>query len=93
MIYHQICNKSNTSDATSGAGTANLSGAPEFTLVFLRIVSLGQIFCFLCSVLLIIFCPFVLFPLTILLPVILQTMVYDYHLGIFKFFLSDLDKN
>ena len=46
MTYHQICNHSNTSDATSGAGTANLSGAPEFTLVFLRIVSLGKCFVF-----------------------------------------------
>jgi hypothetical protein len=47
MTYHQICNKSNTSDATSGAGTANLSGAPEFTLVFLRVVSLDKscVFC------------------------------------------------
>jgi hypothetical protein len=43
MTYHQSCN---TSDATSGAGTANLSRAPEFTLVFLRIVSLGKSFVF-----------------------------------------------
>ena len=31
MTYHRVCNKINTTDATSGAGTAHPSGAPEFT--------------------------------------------------------------
>ena len=32
MNYHRICNKINTTGATRGAGTAYLSGAPEFNL-------------------------------------------------------------
>ena len=32
--YHRVCNKSNTTGATCGAETANISGAPEFTPVF-----------------------------------------------------------
>ena len=31
MTYHQVCNKSNTTGVTFGAGTAYLSGTPEFT--------------------------------------------------------------
>ena len=34
MTYHWICNQSNTAGATSGAGTAYPSGAPEFTPSF-----------------------------------------------------------
>ena len=30
MTYHRVCNKSNTTGVTSGAGTAYPSGAPEF---------------------------------------------------------------
>jgi hypothetical protein len=30
IIKHRMCNWSNTMDATSGTGTAYLSGAPEF---------------------------------------------------------------
>ena len=30
VIYHRVCNKSNTTGATCGAGTAYTSGAPEF---------------------------------------------------------------
>jgi hypothetical protein len=33
--YHRVCNWSNMTGATSGAGTAYPSGAPEFTLGFL----------------------------------------------------------
>ena len=33
MIYPQVCNKSNTTAVTSGAGTAYPSRAPEFTPV------------------------------------------------------------
>jgi hypothetical protein len=32
--YHRVCNKSNTTGATCGTETANISGAPEFTPVF-----------------------------------------------------------
>ena len=31
MTYHRVCNWSNTTGATNGAGTAYPSGAPEFT--------------------------------------------------------------
>jgi hypothetical protein len=34
MTYHRVCNQINTTDVTSGAGTAHLSGAPEFTPCF-----------------------------------------------------------
>jgi hypothetical protein len=31
MTYHWVCNKSNTTSDTSGAGTAYPSGVPDFT--------------------------------------------------------------
>ena len=31
MTYHRVCNYSNTTCVTNGAGTANTSGEPEFT--------------------------------------------------------------
>jgi hypothetical protein len=34
MTYHQVCNKSNTTGATTGVGTTYPSGAPEFTSGF-----------------------------------------------------------
>ncbi len=34
MTYHRVCNWSNTTGGTSGAGTAYPSGASEFTLSF-----------------------------------------------------------
>ena len=37
MTYHRICNKSNTTAAKCGAGTAYLFGAPEFTPSFKRV--------------------------------------------------------
>jgi hypothetical protein len=37
MTYHRVCNKSNTTGATSGAGTAYYLGAPEFTSGFSKI--------------------------------------------------------
>jgi len=37
MTYQWVCNKNNTTGATSGAGTAYLSGAPEFTYTFLGV--------------------------------------------------------
>ena len=47
MTYHQICNQINTTGATSGAGTANPSGAPEFTSGF-QWGSCYLIFSFIC---------------------------------------------
>ena len=37
MTYHRVCNQINTTDATSGAGTAHPSGAPEFAPVFIAV--------------------------------------------------------
>ena len=37
MTCHLICNKSNMTGATCGAGNANPSGAPEFVVVFILI--------------------------------------------------------
>ena len=34
MTYHRVCNKINTTCATSGAGTAYPSGTPEFITGF-----------------------------------------------------------
>ena len=48
MTYHQVCNKSNTTGNTRGAGTAYPSGEPEFTPDFVGIRA-AQSNC-LCSV-------------------------------------------
>jgi hypothetical protein len=40
MTYQQVCSYIHTTGATSGAGTAYSSGAPEFTPVFSRFVLL-----------------------------------------------------
>ena len=37
MTYHRVCNYSNTTCVTNGAGTANTSGEPEFTPVFIGV--------------------------------------------------------
>ena len=39
MTYHRVCNQIDTAGATSGAGTAYLSGAPELTHVLVGFVS------------------------------------------------------
>ena len=60
MTYHRVCNKSNTTGANSGTGTAYPSGAHEFTLDFWW-GSCYTMFSFLCRLFQIIVCPFVLF--------------------------------
>ena len=72
--------------ATSGAGTAYPSGAPEFTPGFSGIHvtrSLVLYVCFLdrCNV-----CPFLLFLLAIVLSVFLRYTDSDCPFGIFKLF-------
>jgi hypothetical protein len=52
MTYHWVCSKSNTTDASRGAGTACHSGAPVF-VGFALLDLLG----FLSKVLLIVVCP------------------------------------
>ena len=50
MIYHRVSNKTSMTGATSGAGNANSSGAPEFTPGF-KWGSCCSIFSFPCCVL------------------------------------------
>ena len=45
--YHRVCNQINMTGSTSGAGTAYLSGAPEFTPEF-QYGSCYSIFSFIC---------------------------------------------
>ena len=65
MNYHRVCNKSNTTGGTSGAGTAYPSWAPEFTPGF-QWGSFCSIYYFC-----VVFCRslFVLFRLAIMLSV------------------------
>jgi hypothetical protein len=44
ITYHRVCNKINTTGATSGAGTAYPSGAPEFISVFSGVVRVNRSF-------------------------------------------------
>ena len=84
MTCHRVCNQINTTDATSGAGIANPSGAPEFTPGF-EWGSCYSIFSFMCM-----FCRslFVLFLLAIVLSVFLRFIDSDYPFGIFRLFLQ-----
>ena len=66
---------------TSGAGTTYPSGAPEFSWG-----SRYSIFSFMCIVLKIVVCPFVLLLLTIVLSVLLRFTDSEYPFGIFKLF-------
>ena len=52
VIYHRLCNKSSTTDGTSGALTAYLFGLSQSPPVFAGFVFL--IFFFLCRVLMVI---------------------------------------
>jgi hypothetical protein len=82
MTYSWDCSKSHTTDITSGAGTANPFGAPEYTLLICEI----RLLCFLCSVLDIIVRPLTLFPLVIVSS-LLQLRASDYPFEIFKHFV------
>ena len=73
---------------TCGAGTAYLSGGPEFTLGF-KWCSYCSIFSFLCKVLQIDVCVFVLFLLGIVLSV-LRFTASDDPFDIFKLFLANI---
>ena len=79
MTYCRVCNYNNTTGATSGAGTAFPSEAPEFTPGF-QWGSYYSIFSFMCNVLQIVVCPFVLFLFAIVLSVFLQFTDSDYPL-------------
>ena len=85
MTYHRVCNKSNTTDATCGAGTAYSSRAHEFTPVITGVgvaqsLDFSVVFCRSLFVLL----SFV-FLLLYFLSFYLQLLITL--VGIFKFFL------
>ena len=87
MTNDRVCNKSNTMGATSGAGNAYPSGAPEFTPSFSGVCvtrSLVLCVCFVDRCL-----SFCLFHLAIVVSV-LRFTDYHYPFGIFKFFLKEL---
>jgi len=69
MTYHQVCNKSNTTGDTSGAGTAYLSGEPEFTPGFVGICVVQS------SNILLVTIPLSFFPLATVLSIILRLRV------------------
>ena len=71
MTYHQVCNNSNSTGATNGAGT----------LEFIPFVvgSYNSIFSFICNVLQIIACPFVL-----CFSVVYPPSTYHYNFCFFK---------
>ena len=50
MTYHWVCNQINTTGATSGAGTANPSEAPESTPVFSGVCVTGSLVLCVCFV-------------------------------------------
>jgi hypothetical protein len=65
MTYHWVCNKSKTTGATSGAGTAYPSEELEFVLFLVGFMVLKYLV--FCGVLSIIACTFTLFLLAIVL--------------------------
>jgi hypothetical protein len=84
ITYHWICNKSNTTSATCGAGTAYPSPAHEFTPDLSGVRDAGSLN--LCVVL----CRslFVLFLLAIVLFVLLCITDSDYPFGISKLLID-----
>ena len=81
-----VCNQINTTDATSGAGAAYLSGATDFTPSFSGVrVTRSLVFyaCFVEPCL-----SFCTFLLAIVLSVLLRYTDSDYPFGIFKLLLD-----
>jgi hypothetical protein len=59
MTYHRVCNKSNTTGVTCGAGTGYPSGIPDSIPGFIRVlVSRSLVFCVVFCRSLFAFCPF-----------------------------------
>ena len=77
MTYHRVCNK-NRKGVTTGAGTAYLSISPVFAPV-LSVIRAARSLVF-------VVCPFVLYPLAIVLSVF-RYMASDYAFGMFKLVL------
>ena len=89
ITYHRVCDKSNTTGATCGAGTAYPSGAPDFTPGFSgACVTQSLVFCVMILVRCLSFCSFVV----IVLSVLLRFTDYDYFIGIIKHVLLQIFK-
>ena len=74
ITYHRFCKQSNTMGVRNGAGIAYPAGPPDLTLGFQQ-GSCCSIFGFMCGILWIFDCPFVLFLfLVIVLSVLLRLM-------------------
>ena len=73
MTYHQVCNKSNTTDV----GTATLPEHQSSLTIFSG-VRVTQSLVFLCNVVQIVVCPFVPFLFAIFLSVLLRLTTSDY---------------
>jgi hypothetical protein len=104
MICHRICSKRNATDAPIGTGTANPSGAPDFTPSFCGIrVHQSLVFCAMfCKSLFVLFLLAIVFSVLLLLAIVLSVLFllaivlsvhrftpYVYLIGIFKLF-SDI---
>ena len=88
VTNHRVCSKINTTGATNGTGTAYPLGAHEFSPICIIGGLCGSTFSFLCSVLYIIVCSFVIFLAAIVLSVLLRLPASDYPCDIFKLFLT-----
>ena len=84
MTFQQVCNKSNTTDATGGAGTTYPSGVHEFISGFSGVLQFS-VQCFVDCCL---SCGFFLWPFV--LSVILRFTAPDYLFAIFKLFFCFL---
>jgi len=84
--YYRVCNQINTTGATSGAGNAHPSGAPEFTPGF-QWGSCYSIFSFICMFCRSLFVLLYFFLLVIVLSALLRYTVSDCPFDIFKLFL------
>jgi hypothetical protein len=82
-IQHRVCNYSNTTGATSGAGTVYPSREAEFTPVFsgVRVTPSLIIFAMFCRS---------LFVLLVIVLSVLRFTDSDYPFGIFKLFIQTL---
>ena len=76
MTYHWVCNNSNTTGATCGAGTAYPSGAPDCNIVFSRVCAAQSVvFC-------VMFCRSLFDLLAITLSSLLRLTAIDYIFGV-----------
>ena len=76
MTYDWVCNKSNTTDATCGAGYAYPSGAPEFIPVLSGIHVAQSLV--VCVVFVDHCCPYVVFLLKYDIPPLVSSFLFLY---------------